>query len=151
VTRRSRSCDASVTQAFIPFRLVLDTWQVQTQRPLDERVCRVWGGGGTVRRCVLKLEAGELAIDVIELRVIPQRFERGCRLPAHGTLTVDAGSDDAWNALQELAQSRAAVVLERPGAAALEMRLRGFAATRVARCADGSVTPSTVTLSWHAP
>jgi hypothetical protein len=109
-----------------------------------------------VQRCVLKGETDELAIDVVEVRVVPQRFEHGCRLPAHGTLTVDVRSDEptsdrAWHALKELAGSRAAVVLQRPDGGALEMRLGELATTRTVTLPDGTRTRSTVTYSWHAP
>src|SRR5579859_6832071 len=89
-------------------------WQVQTPRTFGETVCRVWGGNGSVRPCVLKGEVCDLPIDVVELRVIPQGYEHGCRLPAHGTLTVAVGSDQVWHALENLTRSRQAVVLQRP-------------------------------------
>jgi hypothetical protein len=143
VTRRSRGP--------FYFPLVLEAWQVQTQRPLDETVCRVWGGNGAMRRCVIKGAVSELAIDLVEMRLVPQRFERGCRLPAHGTFTVDAGSEEASHVLDELARSREAVVLERPDRGAIEMRLGGLATTRSTPPGNGSAPRSTVTYSWHAP
>jgi hypothetical protein len=135
---------------------VVQVWQVETQRPFDESVCRVWGGSGSVQRCVLRGEIDEVPLDVIEVRLVPQRFERGCRLPAHGTLTVDvradhAVADRAWHALKALAQSRAAVTLQRPDGGAIEMRLGELATTRTVTLADGSRTRSTVTYSWHSP
>jgi hypothetical protein len=130
--------------------------QVQTRKPFDEAVCRVSGGNGTVQRCLLRGETDEVPIDVIEVRLVPQRFEHGCRLPAHGTLTVDvragrACADEAWRALKALSQSRAAVTLQRPDGGAIEMRLGELAATRTVTLADGSKARSTVTYSWHAP
>ena len=104
-----------------------------------------------MRRCMLKGEKHELAVDVVEVRVIPQHFERGCRLPAHGTLTVDIGSEGTRAALSELARSREAVVLERPDGGALEMRLGVLAVTRSAATARGVPPKPTVTYSWHAP
>jgi hypothetical protein len=131
---------------------VLDEWQVLPRRWFGESVCRVWGGNGAVQRCVLKGEVGELAIDVVEVRVIPQHFEHGCRLPAHGTLTVDVRSEHAWRALKELARDGSAVVLQRPDGGALEMRLGELASTRTASLADGSSkTRFTVTYSWRSP
>ena len=100
---------------------------------------------------LLKGEVDELPVDVLELRLIPQRFEHGCRLPAHGTLTIDARSEHAWNALKDLARSRAAVVLQRPGGSGLEMRLGELATTRTVTLADGSLERSSVTYSWHSP
>jgi hypothetical protein len=100
---------------------------------------------------VLKGEKRELAIDVVEVRVIPQRCGQGWRRPAHGTLTIDVRSDDTWLALQELARSREAVVLQRPVGGGLEMRFGKLAATRSAKGADGAPTRSTVTFSWHSP
>jgi hypothetical protein len=126
-------------------------WQIQTARPFGEMVCRVWGGNGLVQRCVLKGEVEELAIDVVEVRVIPQHFEHGFRLPAHGTLTIDLSSDHAGPALTELARSREAVVLQRPDGGALEMRLGRLATTKTATFAGGSRARSTVTYSWQAP
>ena len=104
-----------------------------------------------MQHCVLKGETDDLPIELLELRLIPQRFERGCRLPAHGTLTVDARSEHAWHALKELARSRAAVVLQRPGGSGLEMRLGELASTRSVTLADGSRERTTVTYSWHSP
>ncbi len=115
---------------------------MQTQQLYFESVCRVLGG--RVRRCALKTDVDELVIDLVELRVVPQQFVNGCRQRAHGTVTVDIRSDRVRSALEELARSRSAVVLERPGAGALEMRCCDLAPTR----GDGS---STMTLSWHAP
>jgi hypothetical protein len=126
-------------------------WQVQTPRPFGEMVCRVWGGNGLVRRCVLKGEVQELTIDVVEVRVIPEHFEHGCRLPAHGTLTVDVSLHHAGYALKELAQSRQAVVLQRPDGGVLELRLGVLATTKTAKLADGSPARSTLTYSWHSP
>jgi hypothetical protein len=135
---------------------VTQSWQVETERPLDESVCRVLGGNGSVQRCVLRGETDELPLDVVEVRLVPQRFERGCRLPAHGTLTVDVRADHefadhAWHALKALAQSRVAVTLQRPDGGAIEMRLGPLAATRTVTLADGSRMRSTVTYSWHSP
>jgi hypothetical protein len=104
-----------------------------------------------MRRCVIKGAVGELAIDLVEVRVIPQRFECGCRLPAHGTFTVDARSEEAWRALNELVRSREAVVLLRPDRAALEMRIGALATTTSTPQPDGSAAQATVTYSWHSP
>ena len=124
---------------------------MQTLQPFGELVSHVWGGTGSPRRCALKGEAQELLIDVVEVRVIPQHFEQGCLLPAHGTMTVDVRSDDAWLALEELARSREAVVLERPDGGALEMRLGVLFTTRTAQLDGELLARSTVTFSWHAP
>ena len=78
---------------------------MQTPQPFGEVVCRIWGGNGSVRRCVLKGESKELAIDVVEVRVIPQQFLDGVRHPAHGTLSIDVRSDQARDALKQLARS----------------------------------------------
>jgi hypothetical protein len=115
-------------------------------------VSRVWGGSGLPRRCALRGERDELVLDVVEVRVIPQHFERGCLLPAHGTITVDARSDEGRLALQDLARSREAVVLVRPDGGALEMRLGVlFFTTRTAQRHGGVPARSTVTCSWHSP
>ena len=125
---------------------------MQTQRLYFESVCRVLGG--RVRPCALKTGADELLIDLVELRVVPQQFVNGCRQRAHGTVTVDIRSDRVRSALEELARSRSAVVLERPGAGALEMRCCDLSPTRGdGGDAGGSInsSSSTMTLSWHAP
>jgi hypothetical protein len=115
-------------------------------------VSRVWGGTGSARRCALRGEGDELVLDVVEVRVIPEHFEHGCLLPAHGTMTVDVRSDEARLALQDLARSREAVVLQRPDGGALEMRLGVlFFTTRTAHRHGGEPARSTVTCSWHSP
>src|SRR6476660_4217311 len=96
-------------------------WHIQMPRPSGEMVCRVWGGDGAVQRCVLKGEVHELTVDVVEVRVMPQHFEHGFRLPAHGTLT--SSPDGRGPALKAIARTREAVVLQRPDGGALEMRL----------------------------
>ena len=128
---------------------MLDGWQVQTQQLYFESVCRVLGG--RVRRCVLKSEIDELVIDVVEIRVVPQQFVNGCRQRAHGTVTVDVGSDRVRHALEELARSRAAVVLQRPDGGALEMRCCELSAPRCEKPEPGSPPTSTLTFSWDAP
>jgi hypothetical protein len=120
-------------------------------RPSGEMVCRVWGGDGSVQRCVLKGEGHELTVDVVEVRVIPQHFEHGFRLPAHGTLTIDLSSDHAGPALKAIARTREAVVLQRPDGGALEMRLGPVATKKTASFAGGSPARSTVTYSWQSP
>ena len=80
-----------------------------------------------------------------------QHFEHGCRLPAHGTLTVDVRSGQAWRALEELARTKSAVVLQRPDGGALEMRLGELAKSRNVRVASGSQTSCTVTYCWRSP
>jgi hypothetical protein len=124
---------------------------VQMPQRFGETVSRVWGGTGSPRRCVLKGEAQKLWIDVVEVRVIAAHFEQGCLVPAHGTLTVGVGSDDASAALQDLARSREAVVLERPDGAELEMRLGGLSTTNPAPLDGAPPVRSTVTYSWHSP
>jgi hypothetical protein len=124
-------------------------WQVQTQQLHFESVC--WVLGGRVRRCVLKSEVDELVIDVVEIRVVPQQFVNGCRRRAHGTVTVDVRSDRVRRALEELARSRAAVVLQRPDGGALEMRCCDLPAMRCEKPEAGSPPSSTLTFSWHAP
>ncbi|MDQ1465797.1 MAG: hypothetical protein QOH10_212 [Actinomycetota bacterium] len=104
-----------------------------------------------MQRCVLKGEDDELMVDVVEVRVIPQHFEHGCRLPAHGTLTIDVRSGHAWRALEELARTKSAVVLQRPDGGALEMRLGELAKSRNVRVASGSQTSCTVTYCWRSP
>ena len=130
---------------------MLEAWEAETRRRLGELICLVWGGDGSVRRCVLKSEIRELAIDVVDLRVIPQHFEHGSRLPAHGTLTIDVRTDDDWRALTEIARSKQAVVLQRPDFGALEMRLDDLATASAVKVDDGSQTRSTVTYSWRSP
>jgi hypothetical protein len=130
-------------------------WQVQKPQPFGEMVSRVWGGTGSPRRCALRGalegERDEIVLDVVEVRVIPEHFEHGCLLPAHGTMTVDVRSDDARLALQDLARSREAVVLERPDGGALEMRLGVLFTTRTAHRRGGVPAGSTLTCSWHSP
>jgi hypothetical protein len=104
-----------------------------------------------VRRCVLKGEVDELVIDVVEIRVVPQQFENGCRKRAHGTVTVDVRSDRVRHALVELARSQAAVVLQRPCGGALEMRCCDLSPMACEQAADGSPPSSILTLSWRAP
>jgi hypothetical protein len=127
---------------------VLDGWQVQAPRPLDETVCRVWGGNGSVESCVLEGAGRELTVDVVEVRVIAPRFEHGCRLPAHGTLTIDVRSDLVWQALREMARSGAPVVLHRPGGGAFEMRFGDLGASRPGPRSGGSATRAPATLTW---
>ena len=122
---------------------------MQTQQLYFDSVCRVLGG--RVRRCVLKGEVDELVIDVVEIRVVPQQFENGCRKRAHGTVTVDVRSDRVRHALVELARSQAAVVLQRPCGGALEMRCCELSPTGCDQPADGSPPSSILTLSWRAP
>ena len=124
-------------------------WQVQTQQLYFESVCRVLGG--RVRRCVLKTEVDEIVIDVVGIRVVPQRFVDGCCQRAHGTITVDVRSDRVKCALEELARSQAAAVLERPGGAALEMRCCELLPMRCEHLEAAFLPSSTLTLSWHAP
>jgi hypothetical protein len=115
-------------------------------------VSRVWGGSGSPRRCALRSERDELVLDVVEVRLIPQHFEHGCLFPAHGTMTVDVRADEARLALQDLARSREAVVLEGPDGGVLEMRLGVlFFTTRTARLRGGVPAGSTVTCSWYSP
>ena len=83
--------------------------------------------------------------------MIAAHFEQGCLVPAHGTLTVGVGSDDAAAALQDLARSREAVVLERPDGAELEMRLGVLSTTNTAPLDGAPPVRSTVTYSWHSP
>lgn len=122
---------------------------MQTQQLYFESVCRVLGG--RVRRCVLKGEVAELVIDVVEIRVVPQQFVNGCRERAHGTVTVDVRSDRVKHALSELARSQEAVVLQRPGGGALEMRCCDLSPMGCEPPADGSPPSSILTLSWRAP
>jgi hypothetical protein len=129
--------------------LVLGAWQVQTQPSVDEAVCRVWGG--RVRRCLLETEIEELAIDVVEVRVVPQHFDGGRRLPAHGSVTFDVRSEHVWRALTELARSREVAVLRRPDGGAVEMRFCEPAQTRSETPADGALTTSNMTFRWRAP
>jgi hypothetical protein len=128
---------------------VFGGWQVQTQQLYFESVCRVLGG--RVRRCVLKSEVDELVIDVVEIRVVPQQFESGCRKRAHGTVTLDVRSDRVMHALVELARSNAAVVLQRPDGGALDMRCCDLSPPRCEQSGDGWPPSSILTLSWHAP
>jgi hypothetical protein len=128
---------------------VFGGWQVQTQQLYFDSVCRVLGG--RVRPCVLKTEVDELVIDVVGIRVVPQRVVGGCRQRAHGTVTVDVRSDRVRQTLEELARSRAAVVLERPGGCALEMRCCELLPARCEQLDAGMAPSATMTFSWHAP
>src|SRR5258708_7106616 len=130
---------------------MLDAWQPQVYQPSGEMVSRVWGGNGLVRRCLLAGDDRELPVDLVEVRVVAEQFDRGSRLPAHGTVTIDVRSEHVWHALKEIARSRDAFVLQRPDGGVLEMRFGGTITTKTQKLVAGAPMRPVATFDWHAP
>lgn len=92
--------------------------------------------------CLLRNDVESLTVNVVDLRFDP---DRSSSARGRGWLTVEATAADVQHALDSIVHRREAVVLERAGAGAIEMRLMlgsGRSQTR---------DPAATTYEWVAP
>ena len=92
--------------------------------------------------CLLRSDVESLTVNVVDLAFEPNR---PARAPSRGRLTVEGTAVDVQHALDAIVHRREAVVLERTGAAAIEMRLT------LASRHDQSRNPAVTTYEWVAP